>query len=200
MRLPLSAQAEHPWLVRDLARDFTLDEVWEFPIAADPSRGETFRSFCDQEDAARAEPLPWPAECLVRLRFWLGKTLGLDRDSHVLPIPGCVETSVWERLEPERRKPMQPPDGRSPFRVVYDLETERLLEFSNSTVHGLLHLGWVQKPGNLHSPRMAVYIKPRGWLGRAYMALIYPFRVLVVYPAILRASTRRWQRKSASGS
>lgn len=198
MRLPLSAQAEHPWLVHDLASDFTLDEVWEFPIAADASRGETFRRFCAQEDAARAEPLPWPAEWLLRLRFWLGEKLGLDGNSRALPIPGCVETSVWERLEPEHRKPLQTPDGRLPFRVVYDLDTERLLEFSNSTVHGLLHLGWVRKSGNLHAPRMAVYIKPRGWFGRAYLALIYPFRVLVVYPAILRASTRRWERTTGS--
>ncbi len=95
---------------------------------------------------------------------------------------------------------MQSPDTRFPFRLVYDLETERLLEFSNGTVHGLLHLGWVRKQGEIHAPRMAVYIKPRGWFGRLYMTVIYPFRVLVVYPAILRASTRRWQQRGERSS
>jgi hypothetical protein len=195
MRLPHSAHAEQPWLVHGLACDFTLDEVWEFPITADASKGETFRSFCRQEDLARSEPLPGPAEWLVRFRLWLGK-LGLDRRTNELPIPGCAETSVSQRLNAEHRQPLVQPDARFPFRTVYDRDTERLLEFSNATVHGLLHLGWVPKNGTLHAPRMAVYIKPRGWFGRFYLALIYPFRVLVVYPAILRASSRRWERRT----
>lgn len=194
MRLPLSAQDEHPWLVRDIARDFTLDEVWEFPIEADASQGDTFRSFCALEDAARAEPLSGPAEWLVKLRLLLGK-LGLDRETHRLPIPGCAERSVWERLKPEDRQPVREPDSRFPFRMVYDREAERLLEFSNGSLHGLLHLSWAPKAGALHAPRMAVYVKPRTWLGKMYMQLIYPFRVLVVYPAIMRASKQRWERR-----
>lgn len=182
--------------MRDLARDFTLDEVWEFPIEADAGKGETFRSFCAAEDAARSEPLPGLAEWLVRLRLWLGKGLGLDANTNVLPIPGCAESSVSERMRLEDRQPMRAPEARLPFRMVYDLDTERLLEFSNGTVHGLLHMGWVRKTGQLHAPRMAVYIKPRGWFGRLYMAVIYPFRVLIVYPAILRASTRRWEQRA----
>jgi hypothetical protein len=194
MRLPLSAQTEHPWLVSQLAGDFTLDEVWEFPIAGDASKGETFRTFCKQEDDARSEPLPGLANLLVQLRTLLGK-LGLDRETNQLPIPGCKETTVWERLAPEQRKPMAPADSRFPFRTVYDLDSERLLEISNGTVHALLHLSWVPKAGTLHAPRLAVYVKPRGWFGRAYMALIYPFRVLVVYPALLRSATQRWERR-----
>ena len=30
---------------------------------------------------------------------------------------------------------------------------------------------------------MAVYVRPRGLLGKGYMALIKPFRYLIVYPA-----------------
>lgn len=194
MRLPLSTQAETPWLVSQLAGDFTLDEVWEFPITGDASKGETFRTFCDQEDKARAEPLPGLANLLIRLRLLLGK-LGLDRETNQLPIPGCQETSVWERMKPEQRTPMAPTDSRIPFRIVYDLDSERLLELSNSTVHALLHFSWARKSGTLHAPRMAVYIKPRGWFGRAYMALIYPFRVLVVYPALVRSAQRRWEQR-----
>lgn len=193
VRLPHSAQHEQPWLVHDIARDFTLDEVWEFPISADASKGETFRSFCDLEDAARAEPLSGPAEWLIQFRMLLGK-LGLDRKTNQLPIPGCTETSVWERLKPEDRQPMPAPDSRFPFRIVYDRESERLLEFSNGSLHGLLHLSWAHKTGTLFAPRMAVYVKTRNAFGKMYMALIYPFRVLVVYPAILRTARRRWEQ------
>jgi hypothetical protein len=192
MRLPLSAAREQTWLVHELAHDFVLDEVWEFPIVADASRGETFRTFCQLEDAARNEPLPGPARWLVQLRSLLGR-LGLDRQLHQLPIPGCTETSVWERLKPEDRQAVQPPAGPLPFRLVYDRESERLLEFSNGSLHGLLHLSWSPKGGSLHAPRLAVYVKTRNRLGRAYMGLIYPFRILVVYPAVLRAAQRRWQ-------
>jgi hypothetical protein len=40
---------------------------------------------------------------------------------------------------------------------------------------------------------MAVYVKPNGLLGDAYMAAIRPFRYLVVYPAMLRELGRIWQ-------
>lgn len=185
---------EQPWLVHELARDFTLDEVWEFPIQADASKGETFRTFCQLEDAARAEPLSGPAEWLVQLRVLLGK-LGLDRQANQLPIPGCSETSVRQRLKPEDRQPVPASDSRLPFRMVYDRETERLLEFSNGSLHGLLHLSWAHKTGTLSSPRMAVYVKPRNRFGQLYLSLIYPFRVLIVYPAILRAARRRWEQR-----
>jgi hypothetical protein len=40
---------------------------------------------------------------------------------------------------------------------------------------------------------MAIYVKPRGRLGKQYMAFIAPFRHWVVYPALLRQIERAWQ-------
>jgi hypothetical protein len=193
MRVPRATHYEQPWIVHELARDFTLDEVWEFPISADASKGETFRTFCQLEDAARDQPLSGPAGWLMQLRVLLGK-LGLDRAINVLPIPGCAEVSVRERLKPEDRQAL--PLADSPFQTVYDLEAERLLEISNGSLHALLHFSWAHKAGSLHAPRMAVYVKTRNWFGRMYLGLIYPFRMLVVYPAIMRAAQRRWQRRA----
>ena len=42
--------------------------------------------------------------------------------------------------------------------------------------------------------RRAVYVKPRGRLGSAYVAFIKPFRYLVVYPALMRYIERAWNR------
>jgi hypothetical protein len=39
---------------------------------------------------------------------------------------------------------------------------------------------------------MAIYVKPRGVLGHAYLKLISPFRHLIVYPALLREIGRAW--------
>ena len=43
---------------------------------------------------------------------------------------------------------------------------------------------------------MAVYVKPRGALGHAYMAFIKPFRYLIVYPALQRQVAREWSERS----
>jgi hypothetical protein len=40
---------------------------------------------------------------------------------------------------------------------------------------------------------MAVYVKPNGLLGNAYMAAIRPFRHLIVYPPMLRQIARTWR-------
>ncbi len=42
---------------------------------------------------------------------------------------------------------------------------------------------------------MAVYVKPNGLLGNAYMAAIKPFRYLVVYPQMMRTIERRWHER-----
>jgi Protein of unknown function (DUF2867) len=193
MRLPLAVHMDRPWKVHELARDFQLDEVWEFPIEADESKGETFRLFCAVEDRASFEPLPGPAEWLVRLRLFLDR-LGLERVTTDRAIPGCREVSVRDRMKDPAPAPVVAQAGRFPFRIVYDDANERLLELSNATVHALLHLGWTRKRGTIFAPVMAVYVKPRGNFGRAYMALIYWFRVLIVYPAIMRATRSHWER------
>ena len=41
--------------------------------------------------------------------------------------------------------------------------------------------------------QMAVYVKPNGLLGTAYMAAIKPFRYVIVYPALMRQIGREWR-------
>ncbi len=45
---------------------------------------------------------------------------------------------------------------------------------------------------------MAVYVKPRGVLGRGYMAFIKPFRYWIVYPALMRWMRQTWNAKYPS--
>ncbi len=66
-------------------------------------------------------------------------------------------------------------------------------EIVNRTVHGVMHIGWVQDRGDRYRGQMAVYVKPNGLLGSGYMAAIAPFRHRVVYPRMLREMGRRWQ-------
>jgi hypothetical protein len=64
-------------------------------------------------------------------------------------------------------------------------------------VHAVLHLAWVDQGENLYRGQMGIYVKTRGALGSAYMALIGPFRHLIVYPALMRQIARAWQERPA---
>ena len=52
-----------------------------------------------------------------------------------------------------------------------------------------MHLAWVDQGDGRYQGQMAVYVKPRGRFGKGYMALIKPFRCLIVYPALMRRTS-----------
>jgi len=145
------------------------------------------------------------AGALFRLRALLGKIFGWDGDDKkpvpALPIPGCTETSLRDRmsdadLEGEiQSSRVESADAvSSSFKPVYRLENETLLEISNDTVHAFMHLGRVPISATHWSPQLGVYVKPRGRLGRFYMGLISPFRHYVVYPAMMRSAKQGWPK------
>ena len=78
------------------------------------------------------------------------------------------------------------------FVPVYRTDREFAAEVSNRTVHAIMHLTWIDTGHGRYQGQMAVYVKPRGRLGRQYMAFIAPFRHWVVYPALLRQIERGW--------
>ena len=71
-------------------------------------------------------------------------------------------------------------------------DDEYAAEITNATVHGILHLAWVAQPDGRYRGRLSVYVKPRGALGTVYLALISPFRHVIVYPALMRQIGRAW--------
>ncbi|MCC2627248.1 MAG: hypothetical protein K0S14_898, partial [Thermomicrobiales bacterium] len=74
-------------------------------------------------------------------------------------------------------------------------DVEFAAELSNRTVHDVMHLAWVDQGEGRYQGQIAVYVKPRGLLGKAYMGLIKPFRYWVVYPAMMREIERAWKRR-----
>ena len=58
-----------------------------------------------------------------------------------------------------------------------------------------MHVGWVPDGDGGYRGQMAVLVKPNGWLGKAYMAAIKPFRYALVYPMLLRSIGRQWQQQ-----
>ena len=53
-------------------------------------------------------------------------------------------------------------------------------------MHGVMHVGWVPDGVGGYRGQMAVLVKPNGLLGTVYMAVIRPFRHLIVYPLMTR--------------
>ncbi len=204
MRLPNAAHETGPWRIGEIVPDFTLEDVWALPVYGSAADRDAALGVLTSLDPANADSLP--ARALWDLRDRLGKWFGLGRISEAvghaahLPIPGAHETSLSERLPDDLRGTAPDVDfGSLPFVPLYRTDDEFAAEVSNQTMHGVLHLAWVDQGDGRCQGQMAVYVKPRGRFGQGYMALIRPFRHWIVYPALMRQIGRTWEaRQSAS--
>ncbi len=204
-RLPNAAHETRPWRIREIAPDFTVEDVWALPAHGGAEDFQALLELMASSDPANAESLP--ARVLWRVRDRLGNWLSLGRISAPthrengnaagkLPIPGTSETSLADRLPDDLRDTAADLTFDSlPFVPLYRTDVEFAAEISNQTVHGVMHLAWVDRGEGRYQGQMAVYVKPRGPFGRGYMALIKPFRHWVIYPALMRQTERAWNTR-----
>ena len=183
-----AAYRARPWRIHAIARDFRLEDLWDFDLA-----GRT------PDDIRPFLACFWSIfhvlerSVLARTRLRVGEALGWDDHDFTLPIPGCKELSLAERLDDDDRKNnLADPKAPSPIatpklKTVYIFAKEAAFEFSNDTIHGFLH---VAIGGDVAT--LAVYVKHRGLFSRAYMASIWPARHLVLYPALIRKLEAEW--------
>jgi hypothetical protein len=205
MRLPNAAHESHPWRIRHIAPDFTLEDVWALPAHGGAEDFPALLELMVSLDPGNGGSLPTRVLWLVRDR--LGEWFDLGRISDpidngradgagALPIPGRSETSLTDRLPDDLRDTAADVDfGSTPFTPLYRTDDEFAAELSNRTVHAVMHLAWVDRGEGRYQGQMAVYVKPRGPLGQGYMAFIKPFRYLIVYPALMAQIERRWNRR-----
>jgi Protein of unknown function (DUF2867) len=205
MRIPNSEHEARPWRIREIASDFTLEDVWALPAHGGAEDFPALLELMAAADPANADSLP--TRVLWRIRDRLGSWLDLgrisapvdsDRDGEAgkLPIPGKSETSLTGRLPEDLRGTVADLDfGSLPFVPLYRTDVEFAAEISNKTVHAVMHLAWVDQGKGRYQGQMAVYVKPRGLFGQGYMALIKPFRYLIVYPALMRQTERTWNAR-----
>jgi hypothetical protein len=210
MKLPNSAHESRPWRIREIAADFTLEDVWALPAYGDAGDFETLLEMLLASDPAHADSLPTRA--LWQLRDRLGSWFDLGRISAPvgggrgnapgeLPIPGDGAASLAGRLPEDLRDTAADLRFASlPFVPLYRTENEFAAEVSNQTVHGAMHLAWVEQDDGRYQAQMAVYVKPRGLFGKGYMALIKPFRYWIVYPALMKQTERQWNARRRIGA
>ena len=189
MRLPNTAHTSRPWRIHELTRDFRLEDVWALPTPGDPGDFPRLVDLAASLDPTRSTSRA--ARALFALRWRVGGALGWDESGAGL---GERVPTLRDRLPPDLRDgPRGPAFEAAPFSPLYLTDDEFAAEVANRTVHGVLHLGWVPDETGGYRGQMAVYVKPNGLLGSAYVAAIRPFRHLIVYPAIMREGAREWR-------
>lgn len=187
MRLPDTEHTTRPWKIGKIAPEFRLVDVWALPTPGSvddfPRLVEQFTSF---SPVGRS---PAVVRALFAIRFAIGRVLGWDS-----PRQNQLTPTLRDRLPADLRdRPAAA--ARAPFSTLYQTDDEWAAEIVNRTVHGVLHLGWVQTPNGEYRGQMAVLVKPNGLLGEAYLTAIAPFRYLIVYPAMLRTLGRQWRQR-----
>lgn len=194
MRLPTAEHQAHPWVIARIAPDFELIDAWALPAQGGRDDFAALLEIMASLDGAKAESAVTRA--LFRVRYQLGAWFRWDDAARQLPIPGCVETTLSQRLPEDLRGSATGLElSTASFTPLYRAGDEWAAEMSNGTVHAVLHLAWVDQGEGRYCGQMGVYVKPRGRPGATYMALIRPFRHLVVYPALMRQIGRAWEAR-----
>jgi hypothetical protein len=192
MRLSDSAHGDRPWRIHELTGDFRLEDVWALPT---PGAPDDFPRLVQGIAAGDPEQTSPPlVRALWALRWKLGEIFGLDDpDTGV----GARVPTLRDRLPADLRDGATGPAFATlPFTPLYLLEDEFAAEIANKTVHGVMHLSWVEDEAGGYRGQMAVLVKPNGAFGNAYMAAIKPFRHLIVYPPMISRIGRQWQEQA----
>jgi hypothetical protein len=193
MRLPDTAHTSRPWRIHELTRDFRLEDVWALPTPGGPDDFPRLIDAMVSRDPSSGSR--GAARALWAIRWQLGRILGWDDPEAGI---GSRVATLRDRMPADLREaPTGPALSGLPFSPLYLLGDEWAAEIANGTMHGVMHIGWVEDEGGGWRGQMAVLVRPNGRLGRAYMAAIRPFRHRLVYPAMLREIGRRWRARGA---
>jgi hypothetical protein len=189
MRLPTTAHTSRPWRIHELTGDFQLEDVWALPTPGGPNDFPRLVQWIASGDSSQGSSRA--ARTLFAIRWKLGELLGWDSPGAGL---GSRVPTLRDRLPADLRDAPSGPDFEAlPFTSLYLIDDEWAAEIANRTMHGVLHIGWVPDQTGGYRGQMAVYAKPNGRFGTAYMAAIRPFRHLIVYPQMMKQIGRNWR-------
>lgn len=183
-----------PLRVHTFLAGVPLHDVWATDLPR--SRiGITLDEFLRAASGRLFAPSP-VVRTLLNIRFFVGGLFGWDRTTST----AAGGETFADRLTPADRATSLAPAGRKdgPFRVVYRFDNEQLLELVNRTAHAAALSALVETASGYRF-YFAVYVRSVGRLTPLYMALIDPFRKLVVYPSLLRTVRTCWNQTIGSG-
>ena len=195
MRLPDTAHTSRPWRIHELARDFRVEDVWALPTPGGPGDFARLVDLLASGDGLPRGSGSGAVRALWAIRRTAGRLLRWDGPQ---ASPGSRVPTLRDRLPADLRGASPGPGLRAlPFTPLYLLDDEWAAEIANRTMHGVLHLSWVPEGSGSYRGQLAVLVRPNGLLGTGYLAAIRPFRHLIVYPALIRATGRAWRAPQA---
>lgn len=175
-----------PLRVHDLLIGVPLHDVWAVDLPRTRS-GITLDEFLRTASARLCTPSP-VVRALLSVRLFAGRLFGWDRE------PTVWETLATRLTTADLSRSLVPAGTRDGlFRVVYRFENEQLLELINRTAHAAA-LSALVETAQAYRFYFGVYVRRVGHLTPVYMALIDPFRKLVVYPSLLRTVRVTWNQ------
>lgn len=177
-----------PLRVHDFLFDVPLHDVWAIDLPRTRS-GITLDEFLRTSGGHLFKLLP-VVSVLLNIRLFVGQLLGWDREP-----AGTARDSFAMRLTTsDLSKSLTPAGTREGlFRVVYRFENEQLLEVINRTAHAAA-VSTLIETSNGYRFYFGVYVRSVSPFTRVYMALIDPFRKLIVYPSLLRSVRTTWNQ------
>jgi uncharacterized protein DUF2867 len=177
-----------PLRVHDFLAGVPLHDVWAVDLPRARS-GITLHEFLPTANACLCTPPP-VVRALLNIRLFVGRLLGWDRE----PAAIAWESFATRMTTADRSRSLAPAGAREGlFRVVYRFENEQLLELINRTAHAAALSALVETP-NAYRFYFGVYVRSVSRFTPIYMALIDPFRKLVVYPLLLRTICAKWNK------
>jgi hypothetical protein len=177
-----------PLRVHEFLAGVPLHDVWAIDLPRTRS-GITLDEFLRTASACPLTPSP-VVRTLVNSRLLVGRFFGWDRE----PASTAWETFATRLTAADRSKSMVSAGTREGFfHVVYRFENEQLLELINRTAHAAA-LSALVETANAYRFYFGVYVCSVSRFTPIYMALIDPFRRLVVYPSLLRTVRAKWNK------
>ena len=177
-----------PLRVHEFLAGVPLHDVWAVDLPRTRS-GITLDEFLRASNPSRVTLSP-VAKALLKIRLFVGGLLGWDHE----PAPAAWESFATRLTADDISKSLSPPGTRlGSFRVVYRFENEELREIINRTAHAAA-LSALVETANSYRFYFGVYVRNVSRMTPAYMALIDPFRKLIVYPSLLRSIRADWNQ------
>jgi hypothetical protein len=131
---------------------------------------------------------------LLNIRFFIGRIFGWENE------PATIVTFATRLTDADRSRSLIAPGTRDGFfHVVYRFKNEQLLELINRTAHAAALSALVETP-TAYRFYVGVYVRSVSRFTPFCMALIDPFRKLIVYPSLLHSVRARWNQAFGAGS
>jgi len=184
-RLPLRV---HSFLAR-----VPLHDAWAVDLPRCRT-GVTLDDFLRAAGSGIFRPSP-VVRMLLAIRLFVGRLFGWDRE----PAATAWKSFTARLTDTDRARSLAAAGTQDGFfRVVYRFENEQLVELINRTAHAAV-LSSLVETATVYRFYLGVYVRRVGRFTPIYMALIDPFRRLIVYPSLLRGIQASWKRVFGTG-